>query len=135
MSEQSWKKVYSRTTTKSIPLLQPEHRVCQQNGPERGQLQDWYPHKNMVIFPVCLNGRSCSSGCAVFYRVNKDAGEESLLFLVFRGHIVNATFLKYSKKGRWSSSHVGVWNIPSDTCYDDTKHYQVQSERRTLSST
>ena len=43
MLQQSWKKVYSRTTTKSNPLLQPEHGFCQQNGPERGKLQDWYP--------------------------------------------------------------------------------------------
>ena len=35
--------MYSRTTSRSIALLQPEHGFCQQNGPERGQLQDWYP--------------------------------------------------------------------------------------------
>ena len=35
--EQSWKKVYSRDTTKSIPLLQPEHGFCQKNESERGQ--------------------------------------------------------------------------------------------------
>ena len=33
--EQSWKKVYSRTTTKSIQLLQPEHGFYQQNGLKR----------------------------------------------------------------------------------------------------
>ena len=72
--------------------------------------------------------------CAwILHRVKKDEGNESLLFLVFRRHIVNAIFLKYLKKGRLSSSHVGIRNIPSDICYDDTKHYQVQSEhRRTL---
>ena len=32
------KKKNSRTTTKSGPLLQPEHGFCQQNGPERGQV-------------------------------------------------------------------------------------------------
>ena len=36
----TWSKVYSRTTTKSMPLLQPEHGFCQQNGPEHGQEQD-----------------------------------------------------------------------------------------------
>ena len=61
--EQSWKKVYSRTTTKSIPLLQLEHGFCQQNGLERGQVQDWYPNEKMVVVPVSLNGRRCSSGC------------------------------------------------------------------------
>ena len=32
------KKKNSRTTTKSVPLLQPEHGFCQQNGPERDQV-------------------------------------------------------------------------------------------------
>ena len=64
MLKQSSKKVYSRTTTKLIPLLQPEHGFCQQNGPESGQVQDWYPNEKMVVVPVCLNGRCCSSGCA-----------------------------------------------------------------------
>ena len=64
----------------------------------------------------------------VLYGINKDEGIESLPFLVFRRHNVNAIFLKYSKEGRLSSSDVGIQNIPSDICYDDTKHYQVQSE-------
>ena len=37
------------------------HDFCQQNGPERGQVQDWYPNEKMVL--VCLNGRCCFSGC------------------------------------------------------------------------
>ena len=53
----------SRTTTRSLPLLQPEYEFCQQNGKERGQLQDWYPDEKMMVFPVCLNVRCCSSGC------------------------------------------------------------------------
>ena len=52
-----------RTKTKSTPLLQPEHGFCQQNGPELGQLQDWYQDEKMVVVPACLNGRCCSSGC------------------------------------------------------------------------
>ena len=32
------KNIYSRTITKSFPLLQPEPGFCQQNGPESGQL-------------------------------------------------------------------------------------------------
>ena len=62
MLEQSWKKVYSRTTIKSIPLLQPEHGFCQQNGLERGQVQDWHTNEKMGVVPVCMNGRCCSSG-------------------------------------------------------------------------
>ena len=57
-----WNKVYLRTITKSILLLQPEHGFCQQNGPECGQAQDCYPNEKMVVVLVCLNGRCCSSG-------------------------------------------------------------------------
>ena len=32
------KKIFSRIKTKAVPLLQPEHGFCQQNGPERGQV-------------------------------------------------------------------------------------------------
>ena len=32
------KQKYSRTTSESVPMLQPEHVFCQQNGPERGQV-------------------------------------------------------------------------------------------------
>ena len=67
-------------------------------------------------------------GAWVLYGFNKDEGIESLSFLVFRRHNVNAIFLKYSNEGRLPSSDVGIQNIPSDICYDDTKHYQVQSE-------
>ena len=38
-------------------------------------------------------------------------------------------FLKHLKEGRLSSNHVGVRNIPSDVCYNNTKH-QVQSENK-----
>ena len=61
--EQSWKKAYLKATTKSIPLLQPEHEFCQKNGSERGQTQDWYMNEKMVVLPACLKGRCCSSGC------------------------------------------------------------------------
>ena len=50
------------------------------------------------------------------------------LFLAFRRYLVSAIFLKYSKEGSLSSSHVGIRNIPSDVWYNDAKHYQVQSE-------
>ena len=134
---QSWKKVYSRTTTFSwihlntswileytwilleytILLLQPEQGFCQQNGPERRQLQDWYQDEKykMMVVPWCLS------------IINRDEDDESLSFLVFWRHIVSAICLKYSKEGRLSSSHVGIRIIPLDVCYDDTKHWQMQS--------
>ena len=43
--------VYSRATTESIPLFQPELGFCQNNGSERGQTQDWYPNEKMVVVP------------------------------------------------------------------------------------
>ena len=64
-------------------------------------------------------------GIWVLYRIDKEEGDYSLPLLDFRRDIVSAIFLEYSKKGRLSSSHVGIRNIPSDVCYDDTKHYQV----------
>ena len=73
-------------------------------------------------------------GTWVLYRINKDEGDESLPLLAFRGHAVNAIFLKYSREGRLSSSHLGIRNIPSDVCCDDTKHYKVQSEHRRIQS-
>ena len=53
-----------------------------------------------------------------------------LTLLALQRAVVKTIFLKYSKKGRLFSSHVEIRNIPSDVCYNDTKHYQVQSEHR-----
>ena len=60
--EQSWKKVYSRTTTKSIPLLRPEYGFCQQNGPELAKytigvrIKKWWwsPFVNVVL-KICFS--------------------------------------------------------------------------------
>ena len=73
-------------------------------------------------------------GVWILHRINRDEGDESLPLLTFQRHVVNAIFLKYSKEGRLSSSHVGIQNIPSDVCYDNIKHYQVQSEHRLTQS-
>ena len=73
-----------------------------------------------------------TQGVWVLYRINKDEGDQSLFFLAFRRDIVNAFFLKYSKEDRLSSSNVGIRNISSDVCYDDTKHYKVQPEHRRI---
>ena len=67
-------------------------------------------------------------GAWVLYRINKGKGNESLPLLAFRKHVANVIFLKYSKEDRLSSSPLEIQNIPSDFCYDDPKHYQVQSE-------
>ena len=71
-------------------------------------------------------------GVWVLYHINKDEVDESLPLLAFRRNVVNATFLKYSKDDRLSSSNIGIRNIPLDVCYDDTKHYQVQPEHRRI---
>ena len=58
----------------------------------------------------------------VFYRINKDEGNESLTLLALRRDVGNAIFLEYSKEGRLSSGYVEIRNIPSIVCYDNTKH-------------
>ena len=42
-----WTKLNESITTKLIPLLQPEHGFCQQNGPVYGQVQDCYSKKKI----------------------------------------------------------------------------------------
>ena len=42
--------------------------------------------------------------------------------MAFGRIVVNAIFQEYSKEGKLSPSHIGIRNIPSDICYDDTKH-------------
>ena len=71
-------------------------------------------------------------GTWVLYRIYKGKGDEPLPLLAFQRHVVNVIFLKYSKEGRLYSSHLRIRNIPLDVCYDDTKHYQVQSEHRRI---
>ena len=34
---------------------------CWQNGPKRGQAQDWYPNEKIVVVPVFSNGLCCYS--------------------------------------------------------------------------
>ena len=69
-------------------------------------------------------------GAWVLCRINKDQGDESVPLVAFRIHFVNVIFLKYSLERRLYSSYLGIRNIPLDVWYDDTKHYQVQSEQR-----
>ena len=101
--EKGWKKVYSKTIIKLILLLHSEHDFYQQNGPESGQAQHWYPNEKMVVIPVFSNG-------LCFY--SEVLG--SLLFLAFQRDIDNAIFLKYSKEGRSPSGHWEIWNVPID---------------------
>ena len=130
--EKNWKKIYSKTLTKSVQLLQPEHGFCQQNA-RQNVAKYWYPSEKMVVFPaICFKVDFVLQCAWVLYRIKKGERDESLPVLAFRRHIVNAIFLKYSKEGRLSSNHLGIRNIPSDACYGDTKHYQVQSERRRI---
>ena len=67
---------------------------------------------------------------AWIYCINKEEDDKSLSLLAFRRDDVNVIFLKYSKEDRSSLSHAGIRNVPKDVCYDDTKHYQVSSEKR-----
>ena len=71
-------------------------------------------------------------GVWLLHHINKDEGDEYLPLLAFRRYVVNVIFLKYSKEGRLSSIHLRIRNIQSAVCYDDTKHYKVQSEHRSI---
>ena len=88
MFEQSWKKVYSRTTTKSIPLLQPEHVFCQHNRLGNGQEQDWYPNEKMLVVPIYSSSPMVDlvlKGVWVLNHINKAVGNESIsLFCLFK---------------------------------------------------
>ena len=86
---------------------------CQQNGPEHGQVQNWYLNEKMVLVPVFFRMRGC---CIVLRYFRRDVGDK--------------IFLKYPEEDRSSSSHAGIRNIPADVCYDDTKPYQVPSEKQ-----
>ena len=61
-------------------------------------------------------------GVQVLYRINKDKNDESLTLLSFQRDVFSVIFLKNSKEGRLPSSHSGIQNVPSDVCYNDTKH-------------
>ena len=131
---QSWKNIYSRTTTKLVPLLQLTTRKWVfstewiRTWPSIGiRMKKWWWFPFVWIIDVAIQGTW------VLHRINKDEkGDESLPPLTFRRHVVNVIFLKYSKEGRLSLSHLGIRNIASDVYYDNTKHYQVQSEQRSI---
>ena len=71
-------------------------------------------------------------GAWLLLQISKGEGDEYLPLLAFRRHFVNVIFLKYSKEGRLSSIHLRIRNIQPAVCYDDTKHYKVQSEHRSI---
>ena len=97
MLKQNCKKVYSRTTTKSIPLLQPEHGFCQKNGPKCGQvkigfeMKKWWWLSFVCLVDVILQGMW------VLYRINKGEDNETLSRLVFRRDVANTFFSEIFK--------------------------------------
>ena len=78
--------------------------------------------------PVVWKVDVVHQGVWVLYRINNE-DDECLPLLSFWRDVVDAIFMKHSKEGRLSSSHVGVRNIPSVVCYNNTKH-QMQSENK-----
>ena len=101
----------------SVPLLQPECGFWQQN--HRTWLSIGTRMKKSWWFSFIWMLDIVAQGTWVLYRINKDKGDDCLPLLAFRRHVVNITFLKYWKEDRFSSSHLGIRNIPSDICYDD----------------
>ena len=88
MFEQSWKKAYSITTTKSISLLQPEHVFSQHSTLGNGQAQDWYPNEKMVVVPIYSSSLIVDlvlKGAWVLNHINKAVDNESItLFYLFK---------------------------------------------------
>ena len=94
MLKQSWKKIYSKTLTKSVQLLPPEHGFCQQNA-RQNVAKYWYLNEKMVLFPpICFLVDVVLQGAWLLYCIKKDEGDESLLVLAFQRHIVNAICLQ-----------------------------------------
>ena len=57
----------------------------------------------------------------MFYRINKDEGDESLALPALSKRCCQCNFSEIF--GIVSSSQVGITIYPIDHCYDDTKHY------------
>ena len=87
------------------------------------QMKKWWWSPFVSMVGVVLQG------VWVLYHINNE-DDECLPLPAFRRDVVNAIFLKHSKEGRLSSNHAGTRNIPSDICYNNTKHYRVQSENK-----
>ena len=64
------RKVYSRATIKSIPLLQPEDEFCQKNGSERVQTQDWYRIKQWWWYQFVSMLDVVLQGAWILYWIN-----------------------------------------------------------------
>ena len=86
--------------------------------------------KKLWWFPFFWTLDAVIQGAWVLYRIKKDKDEKSLP--AFRRRIISIIFLKYSKEGRFSWSHLGIRNIPLAICYFNAKHYHVQSEHRRI---
>ena len=112
-------KVYSRRTTKLIPLFQPEHESCRQNGPDCGQVQDWCPNKIIVVVHIFLLFFKKSGCCVVLTEMKAIIVSDSSNF---SKRCCQCMFSE-KFKGR-QTDHVGIRNVPSDACYDDTAEKQ-----------
>ena len=86
-------------------------------------MKKWWWYSFVWMVDVVLQG------AWVLYCINYDKGDESLHLLAFRRDVVNTIFQEYSKKGKLFPSYKGIRNIPSDVCYDGTKHCWMKSER------
>ena len=94
----------STVTTRTWVFLTEWTRTLKSIGT---RMKKWWWFQLVWMVDVVLQG------AWVLYPINKDEGNESLPLLGFPRHVVNAIFLKYSKEGRLSSSHLGIRNILS----------------------
>ena len=115
------KEISSTVTTRTWVFSTEWTRTWPSTGT---QMRKWWWFSFVWMLDVLIHG------AWVVYHINKDRGNESLLLRAFSRHVISMIFLKYSKHGRFSLNHLGIWNIPLDVWYNDTKHFQMQSEYR-----
>ena len=114
------------------------------NRLRNGQAQDWYPNEKIGAGPHLFEWDVVLKGVLLLYHINKNIGNQSMLFLPFRRNVVNAIFLKYQADHpramqEFKISHQMSAIMTKKILYlrlkhpcDDTKYYQVQSEHRRI---
>ena len=90
------------------------------------QMKKWWWYLFVWMVDVALKGTS------VLHCINQDKGDECLPLLAFWRDAVNSIFFGIFKGRQLSPSHIRIQNIPSNVCYDDTKHCKMKSECRRI---
>ena len=110
--EQSWKETEFKNNNQTNPTVTTRISVLPTEWTRTwlstGLVSEWNWMVDVVL-----------QGVWILSRITKDEDDESRFPLAFWRDAVNVIFLRHSNEGRILWSHVGIWNIPSDVCYDD----------------